>query len=151
MIEANNPLYEIGYEDYLKGRLNFLKNKAKELRLEIKKTEELLEAYDKNVTNNNSPNQLQLIQTVSSDLDFSVTKWKPKVFDFLFENTSLYTTEQILIGTDLDKDYQRKKGDRDKVIKTISSSLFQLHKEGKIIKRNNEKRRGFKWAIKEPT
>lgn len=149
-MQINKSIYELSSDEYLRGRIEFLRNKVKEFRLEIKRMEDLLHASETGALQAIENNPKQLTIQNSEVLDFSVTYWKPKVFDFLFENTAQYTSEQILIGSDVNKDYQKNKDDRNKAIKSISSSLFLLSKEDKVSKHENSGRRGFKWSVKEP-
>lgn len=146
----DKAIYGISMEDYLKGRILFLRNKIKEIKNEISQAEKALHDLEVGTVKSiiESPQQLRLPDT--NGLDFSVTKWKPLVYNFLFENPSKYTSEQILLGIDLSKDYQKKLSDKLKTIKTISSCLFQLHKSEKIEKIENPGRKGYKWAVKEP-
>lgn len=153
-IKFSGNLLELSSDEFLKRKIEFLRNKLKEIRNEIKRTEDLLQAYESNTIESIEmpKNQLSLvIPSHSTELDFSVRYWKPRVFDFLFDTPSQYTTEQILIGIDLDKKYQSDKANRNKAIKSISSCLFQLGNESKVMKHPNPQRRGFKWSIKEPT
>lgn len=147
-MDGDKSIYELNPEEYLKGRIEYLKNKVKEYRIEIKRMEDLLATSEINSFKFIEANNKQL-RIENPELDFSVTYWKPLVYDFLFDNTSKNTTEQILVGADVTKKYQKTKAERNKAIKTISSSLFLLHKEGKILKHENKGRRGFKWSIKE--
>ncbi len=152
-IKISGNLLELSSDEFLKRKIEFLRNKLKEIRNEIKRTEDLLQAYELHTIESIEmpKNQLSLvIPTHSTELDFSVPYWKSRVFNFLFDNPSQYTTEQILIGVDLDKKYQSDKANRNKAIKSISSCLFQLTNDNEVTKHENPGRRGFKWAIKEP-
>jgi hypothetical protein len=151
IMEDEKSLFELDQEELLKRRIKFYQDKIKVFKLEIKKTEELLETIgNKKVLSENYRVRVSVPVIIGPSLDFSVTFWKPKVYNFLYENPAKYTSEQILLAIDLDRDYQESEDCKKKAIRTISSSLFQLHESNKIDKHDNEGRRGHKWSIKEP-
>ena len=143
-----NSLYELDPVEFLRGRISFYQNKIKTYKTLIKQTEEALIALTATrvIPVEGKTKQLSLVQ---DNQDFSTTHWKPKVFDFLFENTAKYTSEQILVGIDVIKQYQKDPEVKKKAIKTISSCLFQLNKSKQVVKYDNDGRRGFKWSISE--
>lgn len=144
-MDAGHNIDELAPDEYLIRRIKYLQNKVKELRLEIKRSEDLLETYE--VSQTPDPQQLKISLPSSNKLDFSVTYWKPRVYQFLFDNPTSFVSEAILLGIDLDKEYQSKE-DKKRAIKSISSSLFQLHQEKRVSKHDNEGRRGHKWAVR---
>jgi len=82
------------------------------------------------------------------DSEFSLSNWRPKVFNALESANEDYTSEDILKAIDarLSSDKELRK----KAIGVISNSLQSLMKDGKVIKFDNEGR-GNKYRIRKAT
>jgi len=170
----DTPNFDLEIEALLEAKINYHKEQAKfhakmaaqtkdKLRLLIEKTgyeeekekKEKLHAAIKTLSSTLSTNPSSNLAALSSSLlsspntspltEFSVTIWKPKVEKVLKDNLRPFKTEEILreiAPTYLQNDEMRKKA-----IGVISSSLFSLVQNQKVIKMDNEGNRGNLYII----
>jgi hypothetical protein len=140
-------IFELDPKEFLRKKISYYQSKIKSYKDLIRQAEEAITTLESRpiIPIEGETKQLQII---AEDLDFSTTYWKPKVFNFLFDNPTSFTTDQILSGIDVTKAYQQNTQTRNKAIQGISQSLFQLCKSDKVQKEDNKGRRGNKYSIK---